>query len=112
MKYKRPACRFLVTDRTYPNLPNLREYDPKLRNGPWWYDEETGTHYQNEKTACVEFMFDEDLFLDDSLKTELVSHSSQYCCLHRSSPQSCAEFGKSAHLVGARFLGRLLQIRR
>jgi hypothetical protein len=107
-KYNFPACRFLITANKYPHLAHLKPYDPTKRGGPWWYDEKTKTHYQNEKAACVEFMIDEDLYLDDSLKTEFVRHSDRYCCIERSYPQNCNEFGDLPENIGARLLGQIL----
>ena len=40
--WKQSACRFLVTTDTYPQL---REYNPRIRGGPLYYDEESREFY-------------------------------------------------------------------
>lgn len=105
--YTFPACRFLITDMVYRDHAVLREYDPTDKDGPWWYDPSTGTHYQNKK-VCVEFMIEQCLTLPDSCNTAFVRHSDRTCCLNKNAPHSCREYGRPTGEVGMWFLGQLL----
>jgi hypothetical protein len=108
VKYRYPACRFLITRNKYKDHELLRKYDPTEKEGPWWYDPETRTHYQNCEDACVEFMIEESLFIEDSVKMEFVKHSHKYCCINRTNTSSCPEFNALPEFVGARLVGHII----
>lgn len=108
VQYSYPACRFLITSTSYPgNHEVLRRYDPTKGDGPWWYNQETKTHFQNMK-VCVEFMIEEDLYLYESQAVTFVDHHRKYCCLHPRSPESCKEKDLPASTAGSLFLGQLV----
>jgi len=82
--YGIPACRILVTKKDYSDT--LQLYDPTLRDGPWWYDEENDKHYRNGN-YCLEIMVERDLHLSEAIKLDFVRHHPSYCCL----PNICKE---------------------
>ncbi|TYP94877.1 hypothetical protein LX73_0168 [Fodinibius salinus] len=100
--YDIPACRFLITNE---EKPNLKAYKPKLKNGPWWYNQENDTHYFNGY-YCLELMLEEEILLDELLKLEFVKHHSSYCARYRTSPKKCNELGSLGAKAGSLFLAK------
>jgi hypothetical protein len=74
--YGVPACRILITSNDYGD--KLEEYDPTLKNGPWWYNRENNQHYWNGN-YCLEIMLEQDLDIEESIGTDFVDHHPQYC---------------------------------
>ncbi|MDY0748716.1 hypothetical protein SNE35_29730 [Paucibacter sp. R3-3] len=100
-KYKPPALRILVT--TEDHSARLTPYDPEKGDGPWWYDSSNDKHYYNG-AYTLEFMFEQDLPIRELKKVDFVQHHSDYCSVHRTSPNSCSEIGMHGSKAGARFL--------
>lgn len=99
--YTPTACRILITSKDRSS--SLPAYDPASRDGPWWYDSTTDTHYVNG-TYCLEFMLEDDLPLRKASRVDFVQHHAKYCSVHRTHPQSCSELGLLDGKGGARFL--------
>ncbi len=100
--YGVPACRILITSNDY--MEKLEEYDPTLKNGPWWYDLENGLHYWNGN-YCLEIMLEQDLDIQESIGTDFVDHHPQYCSIGSA---RCATRGLQRDPAGALFVAALV----
>lgn len=83
------ACRILVTGNEHSNLPL---YDPRTKTGPWWYDQNNDKHYFNGK-YCLEFMFEQDIYLSSLSKISFTQHHPKWCANHRTNPANCPDLG-------------------
>lgn len=101
--YKVHACRILLTTNDYSSHHRLIPYDPAAGDGPWWFDESTGTHYWNGD-HCLEIMVERDIELADLSDLDCVKHHPTFCKIN---PQTCPERGLSSGFASARFLARL-----
>ncbi|MBW8832475.1 MAG: hypothetical protein JF606_24365 [Burkholderiales bacterium] len=99
--YSPAACRILITAKDRSTM--LNAYDPKKRDGPWWYDVTNDAHYFNN-THCLEFMIEADLPLKDAARVDFVKHHPDMCSVHKESPKSCPENDLSEGHGGARFI--------
>ncbi|MYM67496.1 hypothetical protein GTP45_11720 [Pseudoduganella sp. FT55W] len=99
--YTPSACRILITDQD--RSAQLVEYDPTLRDGPWWHDKDNNTHFYNGK-FCLEFMFEEKIPLTLLSGFRFVDHHAQFCSVHRYSQHRCDQLGDNAAIGGAKFL--------
>lgn len=105
IKYNRPACRILVTDQNYEK--HLLPYDPKVGDGPWWWDHQSGVHYRNGE-ICLEIMLETELRLLAVKEVDFVLHHPEYCCINRNNPKSCLDCGLAAQEASARFLAGVI----
>ena len=96
------ACRILITKENRSAL--LIPYDPTRRDGPWWHDTESNTHYRNGYYT-LEFMFEKDLRVRDSTSLDFVKHHVNRCNI---SPGSCPDRGISGPKAAMRFVAFLL----
>ena len=103
MAYGVTACRILLTKNDYANHPHLIPYDPTEGNGPWWFDEASGTHYWNGE-HCLEFMIEHDIEFSALTDIDFVEHHKKQCNID---PKTCPERGVPRGLAAARFLSRL-----
>lgn len=101
--YSPAACRILLSDRPQA----LRPYNATTRNGPWWWDTNTGKHYFNAK-FCLEVMVEGDLPLSDIEGTDFADHHSDMCGEYRDAPSRCTDVGRPAQDAGARLVARLV----
>jgi len=101
--YKIPAYRILITDRSRDEM--LPRYDPTLKNGPWWFDIKTGTHYFNSH-YCLELMLEAPVSLTTLRAFHFEHHHDHYCSIYRNAPSRCAELGFRDLEGGAYFLAR------
>jgi hypothetical protein len=99
--YRPHACRILITSND--RSAQLQPYDPSGRDGPWWHDRSTNTHYYNG-TFCLEFMLESDLAIKRVKTVDFVAHHQQWCSVHRTAPKSCTQLGLSSGQGGATFL--------
>lgn len=98
------ACRILLTKNDYSNKPDLLiPYDPKVGNGPWWFDETSGAHYWNGKYG-LEFMVEHDIETSELRELNYVWHHPEQCSIDF---RNCPERGLSGHQAGGRFLAQL-----
>lgn len=102
--YDTPACRILITDRDHSELA---VYDPASRDGPWWFDANSGIHYYNG-TTCLEFMFEGDLICDNHVRVSFVKHHESYCAVNSTRARDCSELGMTEIEARRRFLAGLL----
>ena len=102
LAYGIEACRILITEKDRSDL--LAPYDPIRRNGPWWYDTESNTHYRNGDYT-LEFMFEEDLIVRNSTTLDFVRHHANRCNI---SPESCPDRGISGSEAALKFMAFLL----
>jgi len=102
--YGIPACRILITDKEYSSL---REYDPNIGDGPWWYNKENDTHYFNGK-FCVEFMYENNLEITDETKISFVGHHPQWCADNRNNPSNCEDLGLISSKAGSLFISKVI----
>lgn len=79
-EYNPAALRILITNQDRSSDPRLRPYNPAIRNGPWWQDLETGTHYRNGDYT-LEFMLEDELFVNSAKKISVVDHHPVFCCI-------------------------------
>jgi hypothetical protein len=100
-QYKPPACRILITDIDRSN--QLTPYDPTIRDGPWWHDISSDTHYYNGM-YCLEFMIEDQVPIDDLEGISFVKHHGNFCSIMRDHPYDCPQIGAGADSGGARFL--------
>jgi hypothetical protein len=100
-RYSPPAYRILVSDRDHTGL---RVYDPKLGNGPVFYDSQADTWYRNGDFTG-EFLIDRDLWLPECHGAGLVDHHPSMCKRARS---HCSHLAKPAAEAGAELLARLV----
>jgi hypothetical protein len=102
--YSIKACRILLTSKSYENL---RKYDPRKGDGPWWYDKDSNTHYFNNR-YCLEFMIEDDLDIRSDAHIDFVKHHPQYCSAHRYNPSVCRELGMSGSIAAAFLVSGLI----
>lgn len=102
LAYGIEACRILITEKNWSDL--LDPYDPSHRDGPWWYDAESKTHYRNGYYT-LEFMFEEDLRVRNSTSLDFVRHHANRCNI---SPGSCPDRGISGPIAALKFMAFLL----
>lgn len=95
------AMRILITDNNYQQLT---PYNPKIGDGPWWFDASTNSHYWNGD-YCLEIMFESDLPVVSAKKIDFVKHHPNYCNIR---PNSCPDRGVDQNLAGAKFLASLV----
>lgn len=107
ISYAYPAPRILLTRKDHDNDPLVRKYDPKVDNGPWRIDPESGRHYWNPG-CTLEFLVEEPITLFDLYRTLFVDHSDKYCALHKSHPASCPDFRLSTDQAGAYFVASVV----
>lgn len=96
--YGIPAARILVTDNDYSS--RLSRYDPTIGDGPWWYKEDSNTHYRNGN-MCLEFLFERNIYLDEITSFDFVTHHNKYCCID---PGNCPDSGVSQYEAGSKFI--------
>lgn len=99
------ALRILVTDQD--RSKELTEYEPTAGDGPWWYDEKSGTDYFNGN-HCLEFMFEQEISLSDCAGIGFEQHHNEYCAANRRNPQNCKELGWQSWKSGASFLTKAI----
>lgn len=99
--YSPTACRILITSNDHSS--RLSPYDPTKANGPWWFDVSSKKHYYNGN-YCLEFMMEDEQRIRKAISVDFVTHHSDYCSIHRTSPKSCGERGMNEGKGGARFL--------
>jgi hypothetical protein len=97
------ACRILVTRNDHSKSDLLIPYDPTEGDGPWWLDEESGTHYWNGK-YCLEFMIEHDIETSELRELNFVWHHPQQCSIDS---KNCPERGLGGDAAGGRFLAQL-----
>ncbi|MRS01896.1 hypothetical protein EG832_01490 [bacterium] len=102
LAYGIKACRILITENDRSDL--LDPYDPSNRDGPWWYDTESKTHYRNGYYT-LEFMFEDDLRVRNSASLDFVRHHDHQCNI---SPGSCPDSGISGPKAALKFMAFLL----
>jgi len=100
--YKPAACRILVTKSNYDNY--LIPYNPENKDGPWWHDTSTGTHFWNGHFT-LEVMVEEDILLDSISSISFTDHHEHGCCID---PKTCPYLGAKRSIVGARFIAYIL----
>lgn len=106
-EYKPHALRILITDKIHDELS---PYDPKLKDGPWWFDTSSEFHYYNGD-YCLEFMFEEDISLGKLKGFEFVDHHRTLCSVQRYSSQECTEKLLDGAHGGAVFLARAVAVK-
>ena len=99
--YGIPALRILVTDKDYDK--QFPRYDPKVKDGPWWYNEAENQHYWNGE-ICLEIMLEDDLSLKDASFMDFVLHHPARCSV---APYSCSTRGTTGAKAGAQFVAAL-----
>lgn len=75
--YSPPASRILLSDKDYS--ASLLPYDPKVGDGPWWYDASTDLHYWNGVKHCLEIMVESDITLSEINGLNFVDHHNVHC---------------------------------
>lgn len=100
MPYNTAACRILITDKDYDADPELRQYDPTVGDGPWWYQESEDVHYRNSN-ICLEFMLEFEISTAAFKKISFVKHHATGCCIDAS---FCPDKGMDHQEAAARFL--------
>jgi len=79
--YNPTACRILITDKDYTSNALLEEYNPHiLNNGPWYIDPDGNNFYH--KDYNIEFMFEDQLSLNDAIKVDFVKHHPDLCNIY------------------------------
>lgn len=96
------ACRILITSNDYGE--KFEEYDPTLKDGPWWYDLENNQHYWNGK-HCLEIMLEQDLDIQEGSGTDFVKHHPTYCSVD---PAQCTTRGLRRDRAAALFVAALV----
>ncbi len=105
ISYKIDAPRILITE--YDRSSEFPLYDPIEKNGPWWYDTNSGQHYFNNK-YCLEFMFESVILLDTLKQIKFVDHHKDWCSVKRNDPISCPDMRVKSDLGGAWFIARAI----
>lgn len=100
--YHPPAVRILVSDSNYSQI--LTPYDPKVGNGPWWFDSNNGVHYWNGK-YCLEIMHEGDINLESATKIDSVKHHPNFCSI---SGSNCPDCGLEREPASGRFLATFI----
>lgn len=98
MQYSPSACRILITDRDRDDI--LKPYEPSLGDGPWWQSKKTGNNYWNGE-YCLEFMFEQELTLEQVSKLRFVKHHPNRCSINY---RTCRECGQEPDQAAARLL--------
>lgn len=111
-KYKNhTALRVLITKHDRSSF--LEEYNPTLRNGPWYYDNSRDEHFYNSK-YCLEFLFEDTIDISLIKALDFVKHHDDYCSIYRYEQFKCNEKGinlfNSAIRVIATFAERELKL--
>lgn len=104
-KYKPPACRILFVNADSVQPSDLEPFDPGKRDGPWWYDTGTNTHYCNAK-ICLEILVADELSLSGLQRLSLVDHHPRFCSLWKGEHNCGYKNVKGPH-AGALFLAGL-----
>ena len=104
MDYRPPACRILVTDQDYNADSKMLPYDPRIGDGPWWWDETNDIHYRNSR-ICLEVMLETELSLSAVKDITFVLHHANYCCID---PSACSDRGIDGQEASARFLAGII----
>ena len=105
ISYNIAAPRILITD--HDRSSEFPSYHPTAKDGPWWFDMNSGRHYFNS-AYCLEFMFEHPINLSELIKIDFVDHNEQYCSLNRYNPSSCSELGSKSGQGGAWFITRAI----
>jgi hypothetical protein len=92
LKYRPPACRILLTTKEYKYRDDLRVYDPRVGDGPWWYNEANNTHYWNGRIT-LEVMVEDVLHLSACSRTTFVRHNPNFCTRGTKQKRSCTDYG-------------------
>lgn len=97
------ACRILITSKDQSHL-KLKEYDPQIGDGPWFYDSKSDTHYWNGEFT-LEFMFEEDLEVSNFECIDFVDHHMNFCTIDH---KKCPDKDKKRNEGGGEFIARLI----
>lgn len=103
--YNPDAFRILISDNEHSDL---KEYDVASGDGPLFYHSKSDTWYRNGKLTS-EFLFDDDLVLQDCTKVGFEDHHPTKC---RRLKSQCPYLGKRGVEVGAKLLARIVGHRR
>ena len=103
ISYEIKALRILITD--VDRDAQLQAYDPSAREGPWWFDKQSGHHYFNGE-YCLEFMVEAPVSLDMLTDFDFVKHHREWCSVHRNAPRRCGELNAEEWQGGAWLLTR------
>lgn len=104
-EYEIRAPRILLSMKDYDGT--FERYDPSRDDGPWKYYPDNNSHFFNG-TICLELLIEDDIDLSICDGVEIKDHSSQYCSIHRTNPQDCAELSMPRTLAGSLFLSRVV----
>ena len=99
--YEPHACRILITNNEYDFLET---YDPRISDGPWWFDEEHNTHFRNGEYT-LEFMLESDLQLTECNDLQFVSHHPDLCNIKHT---QCIEKELTGMQASSYFLAKVL----
>jgi hypothetical protein len=99
--YNPPAFRILISSNEHTGLTR---YDPRMREGPLFYDAQAEIWYRNGNFTG-EFLVDEDLLLSDCQAVGFVDHHASIC---RKLQSRCVYLGTSGPEAGAELLARLI----
>jgi len=100
--YHPTAVRILVSDSNYSQI--LTPYEPKVGDGPWWFDSNNGVHYWNGN-YCLEIMYEGDIYLKSATKIDSVKHHPRLCNI---SGSNCPDCGLERELASGRFLATVV----
>ena len=104
-RYNPAAFRILISETEHSDL---KKYDVANGEGPLFYNSTNDTWYRNG-TLTSEFLFDEDLALEDCKKVGFDDHHPSNC---RRFGSQCPHLGKRGIEVGAKLLARIVGHRR
>ncbi len=107
INYKPVACRILITDRDYDESETLTPYDPEHDDGPWRFDSKTNKDFFNNN-ICLEFMFEDEIDLDELSNITFVDHHARICSLYRKTPTRCKELRGHGGVAGALLLAKIV----
>ena len=103
--YNPTACRILITSKNYNAHELLSPYNPANEyDGPWHIDS-NGKNYYHENYN-IEFMFDDDLLLNDASKIDFVKHHTRLCNVKDIG--TCKDLNKSLDLSELIFVSHLI----
>lgn len=104
-QYKPTACRILITDEDYDQNPLLSRYDPRKKyDGPWYIDEKEQNYYHQDHN--IEFMFEDELNIEDALKIDFVNHHPDFCNINRNT--TCPDIDVKDDLIKMLFTSYLI----
>jgi hypothetical protein len=104
-KYNPIACRILITSKNYNTHSLLSPYNPYNEfDGPWHIDSSGKNYYH--KNYNIEFMFDDELLLNDASKIDFVKHHPIFCNVKDNG--SCKDLDKSLDLSELIFVSHLI----